>query len=117
VINGNGGQDDILASGGASDGTATIRIYGNSETDLATAIDDANTGASTGERGDLIVAADPGTVVGGSGNDLILTGDGGVVVAGPGNDTIATGAPLLFTTTDWQGNSSLPAPGPNGVTW
>src|SRR6185437_4028479 len=117
VINGDGGQDDILAFGGASDGLATIRIYGNFETDLATAIADANTAAATDEAGDLIVTSDPGTVVGGNGNDLILTGDGGVVVAGPGNDTIATGAPELYTTTDWTGNSDLPAPGPHGVTW
>jgi Ca2+-binding RTX toxin-like protein len=120
VISGNGGQDDILAAGGASDGLATISIYGNSKTDLASAIADANTADAAGETGDLIVNADPGTVVGGDGNDLILTEDGGVVVAGPGNDTIAVGAPILYTSPDWEGDSShppTPSPGPDGVTW
>ena len=117
VINGDGGQDDILGSGEALDGQATIRIYANHETDLASAIADASTEAPTGEKGDLIVTADPGTVVGGNGNDLILSSDGGVIVAGPGNDTIAVGAPILYTAPDWTGNSSTPSPGPHGVTW
>ena len=56
VINGNDGEDDILASyNPTNDGPTTVNVYGNSETDLATAVADANSGTPTGQRGDLIV--------------------------------------------------------------
>jgi Ca2+-binding RTX toxin-like protein len=126
VVNGNGGQDDILVpsyphndsvTGALVDGPSTVSIYGTSQTDLTTAVKDANTGTPTGQQGDLIVTWAPGTVVGSNGNDLILTDGGGIVVAGPGNDTIATGAPTTYTTADWQegiGSNTSPI---NGVTW
>jgi Ca2+-binding RTX toxin-like protein len=107
VINGHGGQDFIL-TGYATDsadgfvptsGPSAVRIYANSEVDLATAIADANSESATNQHGDFIhVFNSASTIVGGSGNDLLADGDGtsGVIVAGSGNDTILGGVDLVL---------------------
>jgi hypothetical protein len=85
VINGNGGQDVIFtgydnlnsSNDATVPGSAAVRVYANSQVDLATAIADANTDAATGQQGDLIVSAtSSATVVGGNGNDLLIEGHG-----------------------------------------
>jgi Ca2+-binding RTX toxin-like protein/GH24 family phage-related lysozyme (muramidase) len=103
VINGNGGQDFIETTYFPStDGPSTVRIYANSEVDLATAIADANSDSATGQQGDFIATGDsPSTIVGGNGNDLLLPGlGGGVVVAGSGDDTILGGTNVSVFVTD-----------------
>lgn len=90
VIVGNGGHDVIENVTDRGD----VLIYADAETDLASAIQDAQTAPASGAQGDLIVGFDGAndTVVGDDGDDLITnsTGDD-VVVAGPGDDTIAGG--------------------------
>ena len=90
VIVGNGGHDVIENVTDRGD----VLIYADAETDLASAIQDAQTASASGAQGDLIVGFDAAndTVVGDDGDDLITnsTGDD-VIVAGPGDDTIAGG--------------------------
>ncbi len=74
-------------------GDGNNKIYGNTQTDIATAIAQANTGTASGQQGDLLtVNHGNNTIVGSSGNDLILVGDGNnLIVAGPGNEDIVGG--------------------------
>lgn len=132
VINGNGGQDAILVGFTATpythpdgtvapDGATAVAIYANSQTNLSTAVADANTGTSTGQQGDIILsgylqsASGSGlttTVVGGNGDDLIIAG--GLIVAGSGNDTIAAGAAFSYVSDDWTYSGTGPI---DGVKW
>ena len=116
VISGNGGQDAILAPEHTStDGPEAVAIFANSQTDIGTAITNANTEPATGQQGDLLSSGSPdSTVVGGNGNDLIVSD--GVIVAGSGDDTIAAGAPLVYITVDWDNTNDSYNP-TDGVTW
>ncbi len=113
VINGNGGQDVIFSADHPDDtsvsGMSAVRIYGNSEVGLATAIADANSGTATNQQGDLIVESNSNsTIVGGNGNDLLIetsSDAGGVIVAGPGNDTILGSGDIVTTSPDLIGGS------------
>jgi YD repeat-containing protein len=129
IINGHGGQDDILVSytpqpyywgNGitAPDGSYSARIYADSEVDLATAIQNANTESATGEQGDFIYSNAPnGTIVGGHGNDLLMTGGNQVIVAGSGVDTIVGGAPLVTLTDNWYPGDISETSAYPGVNW
>jgi Ca2+-binding RTX toxin-like protein len=121
VITGNGGQDIILAGSAATSITsplspAQVRIYAGSQVDIQTAIANANTGAPTGQQGDLVISDLPNaTIIGGNGNDLILDSGNDLVVAGPGNETIVSGVfGVDSNLATYSGFSGLPEA---GQTW
>jgi Ca2+-binding RTX toxin-like protein len=98
VINGHGGQDNIIASPTGVLELATIEIYANTQVNLQTAIANANLSTATHQQGDLISeAASSSTIVGGTGNDLLVDDNytAGVIVAGSGDDTILGGVSLV----------------------
>jgi hypothetical protein len=121
----NSNQKDVVWLGNGSN-----KIYGNTQTDIDTAIALANTGSASGLQGDLLTANHGNnTIVGSSGNDLILVGDGNnLFVAGPGNEDFVGGVTTAVQpASSWQVTSGLVTNGvefvgdpytvPSGVTY
>ena len=91
VLRGQGG-DDILEGGAGSDilvgGAGDDRLYVDSETDLAQAIDTGRAQNGSGNKGDWLNGGDgDDIIVAGADNDVLLGGHGrDILVAGAGDD-------------------------------
>lgn len=87
VLNGGGGQDILVAVHGNN------RFYATAETDLANAIQQAQSPLRTDQIGSVLAVGNGNnTLVGGAGNDLMMVGTGdNVIVCGSGNDIVGCG--------------------------
>jgi len=105
---GSGGNNTIVLNNNNQalvlQGYGNNQIYGATQTDLTSAITQAKTGASTGQRGELLAATDGNnTIVGSAGNDLIMVGSGNnMIVTGPGNGLIMGGVDIRTAGFDWS---------------
>ena len=106
---GGGGNNVITLNNNTSVvnlGSGNNHIYGNTETDIPTAIYNADHTAASGTDGASISTQDGNnTIVGGNGNDFITVGTGGnLIIAGPGDDQIWAGVEQSGITIDPSAN-------------
>jgi len=88
VVTLNNNTRDVALLGWGQD-----QLYGGTSTNLASAINTANTGARTNQQGAFLSVKDGNnTIAGSTGNDAIIVGAGNnLILAGPGDDTILGG--------------------------
>ena len=112
-------------------GSGQNQLFGGAATNLASAINTANTGARTNQQGAFLSVQDGNnTIAGSTGNDAIIVGAGNdLILAGPGDDTIlggldvtqaagwsasVVGGVINFTNVSWTSHGYTV---PNGVTY
>lgn len=108
IIYGDRGGNDIIEAGTGSDivnaGAGDDLVFGDSQIEVAAAIQRGDTVLGTGVKGDWLVGGlGNDTVVGGDDNDALLGGGGNdLIVGGAGNDVINGGDEYTATSFNWS---------------